>query len=177
MAQPGIGDTDRRPEGPGNNAKLMQHPLSGLNLHHQTPGTSQHEQIVMMIGMVTDLVTLGQDVPNQFGMGGCPLPGHKKSGLHIVAGKGLEQCRCGKRVRPVIKRDGHCFFAGVSAAYNRQKKTQPRQKGGSKTKDYKKDQRKGKQSSSIRYKRIAAAKAESPTQCAIEKPEAIWPFR
>ena len=86
-------NADRWAEQQGADADPGEDLLGFFNVGKEVPMAAQHEQRVVATGVVTDAMAGGEDLADQFGMGGGQIAKDEKGGREPVLGEQFEEQR------------------------------------------------------------------------------------
>jgi hypothetical protein len=135
-----------RTKGPGNDAQAGQYPLGSVDFPAKDMGRTEHDQIVVPVGVVADLVAPVENFPDQFGMGFRVFPGHEKGGPDPPAFQKVQQDGRGFRVRAVVEGQGHGALSGISPPDHRHEEAEARREGRGEAENQEGGERDGRQS-------------------------------
>ena len=116
----GIRDPDGGPERQGDDAEPGEQGLGRFDLPPECPNPFQHQEREVVVGVVADRVTAGQDVPDDGGMTGRPLPRHEERRRNRVQVEKVQEEGGDLGVRPVVEREGHALLPRFPPADDRE---------------------------------------------------------
>ena len=84
--------------------------LCGADFLKQAPAAFEHQEVIVVVGMVSQQMVFFQDFLDQLGMGRRFFPHNKKSRFNPVSVEKCQQRFCGKWIGTVVKGDGYSLL-------------------------------------------------------------------